>query len=118
MSVKRTIKRSRPRTGRTNWVRVRGQSDAEVARAVGGDPDAAPRADAEWFRNARIVLPTPKAAIYIRLDREVLKWFKEGGPKYQSRINAVLRAYVRSHPKTKARATDSSRRSAGNRASP
>jgi uncharacterized protein (DUF4415 family) len=102
MSAKRTVKRSRPRKGRTDWARVREQSDAELARAVAADADAAPLADAEWFRNAQIVLPTPKTPVYIRLDRDVVKWFKGNGPKYQSRINAVLRAYVRSRTKTKA----------------
>lgn len=34
-----------------------------------------------------------KAAISLRLDVEVLDWFKAQGPGYQTRINAVLRAY-------------------------
>jgi uncharacterized protein (DUF4415 family) len=33
--------------------------------------------------------------VSIRLDRDVLDWFRARGPRYQSRINAVLRAYVR-----------------------
>jgi len=35
-----------------------------------------------------------KAAISLRLDAEVLEWFKARGPGYQTRINAVLRAYM------------------------
>lgn len=35
----------------------------------------------------------PKAAISLRLDADVLDWFKAQGPGYQTRINAVLRAY-------------------------
>jgi uncharacterized protein (DUF4415 family) len=34
-----------------------------------------------------------KAAISLRLDADVLDWFKGQGPGYQTRINAVLRAY-------------------------
>ncbi len=34
-----------------------------------------------------------KAAISLRLDADVLDWFKAQGPGYQTRINAVLRAY-------------------------
>jgi len=52
---------------------------------------------AKVVRNfARQGLPAPprKAAISLRLDAEVLDWFKARGPGYQTRINAVLRAYM------------------------
>ena len=39
-------------------------------------------------------MPVPKQAISIRLDEDVLAWFKATGPGYQSRMNAVLRAYM------------------------
>ena len=42
-------------------------------------------------------LPEPKAAVTIRLDRQVLNWFKAKGPGYQTRINALLRAYMEAH---------------------
>lgn len=64
------------------------------------EPPSAPAAPvgemAEIAREiARQGLPsTPrKAAISLRLDEDVLEWFKAGGPGYQTRINAVLRAY-------------------------
>ncbi|MGH8223463.1 MAG: BrnA antitoxin family protein, partial [Woeseiaceae bacterium] len=46
---------------------------------------------------ARKGLPTAnrKAAISLRVDPEVLEWFKAQGPGYQTRINAVLRAYMK-----------------------
>lgn len=37
-------------------------------------------------------LPT-KAAISLRVDQDVLEWFKAQGPGYQTRINNVLRAF-------------------------
>jgi uncharacterized protein (DUF4415 family) len=40
-------------------------------------------------------LPEPKASITIRLDREVLDWFRAQGDGYQTRINAVLKMYVK-----------------------
>jgi uncharacterized protein (DUF4415 family) len=73
---------------------VRALTDEEIDAAIASDPDAAPPLDAEWFRRARIVLPEPKVPISIRLDRDVLEWFKSKGPRYQSRINAVLRAFM------------------------
>jgi uncharacterized protein (DUF4415 family) len=35
----------------------------------------------------------PKASISLRVDADVLEWFKAQGPGYQTRINAVLRAF-------------------------
>jgi uncharacterized protein (DUF4415 family) len=35
----------------------------------------------------------PKASISLRLDADILEWLKSQGPGYQTRINAILRAY-------------------------
>ena len=48
--------------------------------------------------------PNKKTQIAIRLDSEVLAWFKEQGPGYQTRINAVLKAYKGAHEKTETKA--------------
>jgi len=43
-----------------------------------------------------VVAPTtPKRAVSIRLDEDVLDWFRQSGPRYQTRMNAVLRMYVK-----------------------
>lgn len=55
--------------------------------------DAPARPDAEWIKAASR-LPGTKQQITLRLDAEVLNFFRETGSRYQSRINAVLRAYV------------------------
>jgi len=70
-------------------------TDQDIGVAAASDSEAAPVADAAWFRRARIVLPGPKQPVSLRLDRDVLAWFKKQGKGYQTRINAVLRAYVR-----------------------
>jgi len=41
-----------------------------------------------------MVYPEPKRAISLRVDEDVLEWFKAGGPRYQSRMNSVLRSYM------------------------
>jgi uncharacterized protein (DUF4415 family) len=101
MSDKHIVKRSLSdrRPGKTDWARVDALTDSDIEKAIAGDPDAAPLLDEEWFRTAEIVLPEPKAPISIRLDRDVLDWFKAQGPGYQSRINGVLAAYVKAHKK-------------------
>jgi uncharacterized protein (DUF4415 family) len=83
--------------GRTDWERLRNLTDEDIARAVASDPDAAPIMPLEWWREATLVLPAKKVPVSVRVDREVLTWFKEQGPRYQSRMNAVLRAYMKAN---------------------
>jgi uncharacterized protein (DUF4415 family) len=42
----------------------------------------------------KVAWPQPKQAISLRIDQDVLAWFRNGGPGYQTRMNAVLRAFV------------------------
>ncbi len=101
MSEKRTIGGTRDTLpeDETDWQRVDRLTDEEITAAVASDPDAAPIADEAWFASAELVLPEPKRPVTLRLDRDVLDWFKAQGPGYQTRINAVLRAYMAAHRK-------------------
>lgn len=101
MSAKRIVRRTLKsrRRGKTDWARVDAMSDQEIENAVKSDPDAAPILDKEWFRKAKLILPERKVPISLRMDREVVEWFKAHGRRYQSRINAVLKAYVQAHRK-------------------
>ena len=58
--------------------------------------DAPFRPDAAWMKAAD-QLPHTKQQITLRIDAEVLEFFKHTGKRYQSRINAVLRTYVEAH---------------------
>ncbi len=51
----------------------------------------------KWSRPGALVSAENKQQITLRLDAEVLNFFKNTGERYQSRINAVLREYVRAH---------------------
>jgi len=88
------------RTRRTDWSKFDAKTDEDVAADVAGDPDAAPLLGAEWFESARLEEPDTKEKISIRLDRDILEFFRQQ-TKYQSRINAVLRAFVE-HEKKRA----------------
>jgi uncharacterized protein (DUF4415 family) len=68
-------------------------TEEEIEAAARSDPDNPPL-DEEFFRRARIITPPPKRAINLRVDEDVLEWFKRQGKGYQTRINAVLRAYM------------------------
>jgi len=85
------------RRGKTDWKRLEGLRDAEIRKAAKSDPDAAPVASREWFHRAKLLEPQAKTPVSLRLDEDVLKWFRARGRGYQTRINAVLRAYVESH---------------------
>lgn len=50
----------------------------------------------EFWQQAKVVFPAAKKAVTIRIDGDVLDWFKNGGKGYQSRMNAVLRSYMES----------------------
>lgn len=78
---------------RTDWARVDALTDEEIEAAVRDDPDAPPIVDEEWFASATLVMPEPKEQISIRLDRDVLAHFRKY-PRYQTRINAILRAVM------------------------
>jgi uncharacterized protein (DUF4415 family) len=79
--------------GVTDWARVDAKTDEDIARDVASDPDAEPWTD-EMFANAVWVEPRIKLPISIRIDPDVLDFFKKGGSGYQSRINSVLRSYM------------------------
>ncbi len=55
-----------------------------------------PEQGEEFFRNARLVMPPQgtKTAVSIRVDTDVLDWFKAQGAGHLTRMNAVLRAYM------------------------
>ena len=57
--------------------------------------------DAEFWENAHIVFPAVegKEPVKLRIDREILAFFRSQGKGYQTRINAVLRAYVEARKK-------------------
>lgn len=81
-------------SSRDNWSAFDALDDSDIERAVADDADAAPIGDDAFWARAMVVMPVLKQAISIRLDEDVLAFFKDTGPGYQSRINAVLRSYM------------------------
>ena len=80
-----------PTQGRADLARLRRLSDAEIARTSRPERRDLPE---DFWQGARVVVPVAKEAISIRLDSDVIAYFRATGPKYQTRINAVLRSYV------------------------
>lgn len=55
-----------------------------------------PELDDDFFKHAKLQVPT-KQAVTMRLDSDVLAWFKQQGKGYQTRINLLLRQYMDTH---------------------
>jgi uncharacterized protein (DUF4415 family) len=99
VSAKRTTKssdrssdRSITRTqGRANLARLRRVTEAEISRT---SPEELRDLPKDFWDEAVPVLPATKVPISLRVDADVLEFFRESGPRYQSRMNAVLRSYM------------------------
>ena len=91
------------RKGKTDWARVDALTDEDITKAIANDPDWAGLEDIDWS-DAVLVMPAKKKAISIRVDEDVLDFFRKEGDGYQRRINAVLRSYMQQKAKPKKRA--------------
>ena len=88
---KRSRESTRPSRGRADLGRLRRMTEAEIRRTA--PPELADLPEDFWDE-AELVVPAPKQAISLRVDEDVLDWFKQTGPRYQTRMNAVLRSYM------------------------
>jgi uncharacterized protein (DUF4415 family) len=93
------VSRDDPRKGKTNWAKLRKLTDAEIDASIAGDPDWSD--DFDWSE-AVLVIPPKKKAISIRVDEDVLDYFRREGAGYQRRMNAVLRSYMQQRRKASA----------------
>jgi uncharacterized protein (DUF4415 family) len=82
---------------RSDWKRARAMTQAEVERLADEEDGSLPEG---WEATVEIGVPEPKTGVHIRLDPVVLRWFRAQGPGYQTRINAVLRAFVAARERT------------------
>ena len=75
----------------TDWNHLRQISDEEI------DCSDIPELDETFWKNAKLVTPQEKKQLTIRLDSDIVDWFKEQGSGYQTRINAVLKSFCDAH---------------------
>lgn len=87
----RNRRQNRTSIGRMDMARVRRMSEREIEAT---SPPELAKLPAGFWDDAVLVPPVIKQAISLRLDPDVLEWFRGQGPRYQSRMNAVLRAYM------------------------
>jgi len=88
-------KRSTSKRSKTNWKRVDATRDEDI------DFTDNPEWTAEDFAKAVVRVNfkpvPPKEQITLRIDADVLEWFRARGTGYQTQINALLRAYMEEH---------------------
>jgi uncharacterized protein (DUF4415 family) len=88
---KRQSEPKRPSRGRADLPRLRRMTEAEVRRTAPPELEDLPE---DFWDDGELVMPASKQAISLRVDDDVLDWFKQSGPRYQTRMNAVLRSYM------------------------
>ena len=71
----------------TDWKLLASTSDENI------DFDDIPELGELFFKEAEW-RPPVKQPVTIRLDTDVLEWFRSQGPGYQTRINRLLRRYM------------------------
>jgi len=77
---------------RSNWAKAAALTNEEIEAQIAADPDEADMV-IDWD-SATVEMPQPKAVLNMRIDRDVLEYFRKMGKGYQTRINAVLRSYM------------------------
>jgi len=90
VSVEEAKARVRAGESRSDFAALDRLTDADIRAQAASDPE---ERDWDWTR-ASLELPTPKVDVHIKLDADVVEFFKRQGAGYQTRINAALKAYV------------------------
>ena len=97
--VRYTSEELKNKPSRTDWDVVRKMTDEEIDASCEHDPVWQEMGGDDWMEQAALVTP-PKKGIYVKFDEDVIAYYKSfGGRGYQARMNAVLRAYMESHPR-------------------
>lgn len=79
------------RKSKTDWKRLDAMTDEKI------DISDIPEAGDDFFKKAVLVMPRPKSVVTLRVDAEVLEWFRAKGKGYQTLMNAVLKGWIEQH---------------------
>jgi len=74
---------------RTNWAQIDALTEEQLEASIDQDEEG----EVDWSR-VQVTFPGPKQLLTVRMDVDVVQWFKAQGPGYQTRMNAVLRSFV------------------------
>lgn len=89
MNAKSIRKSSR---SRTDMSKLRRKDEKSI------NYEDSPATTKAFWKDAEVFMPQHKIPISLRLDEDIISYFKEEGKGYQSKINAILKAYINTHP--------------------
>jgi uncharacterized protein (DUF4415 family) len=95
-AIKAKLKRGEDRT---DWAKIKATTEADIESSIATDPDEA-QSEPDWAQ-AVMGVPPHKEHINIRIDHDVLEWFRARGRGYQTMMNNVLRAFVQTRRQSK-----------------
>jgi uncharacterized protein (DUF4415 family) len=78
-------------------MKERGRSIMSISKEKKTSKPDIPELDEMFWKNAVVEYPERKRPVTLRLDADILEWFRSTGKGYQTRINAVLRSYYEAH---------------------
>lgn len=93
MKKKSTIRKSE--TSQTDWKRIDAMTDEDID--FSDIPEITPEMFARAVRRRNFKVIPRKKQLTLRIDSDVVEWYQKQGPGYQTRINSLLRAYMKEH---------------------
>lgn len=82
---------------KTNWKKLSQDQASDAAINYSDNPETTE----DFWKDAQLFIPTHKVHISLRLDDDIVEFFKKQGPGYQTKINAALKAYMRAHSRAR-----------------
>ncbi len=76
--------------GKTDWSKLRA-----IQEAMPEPTESELKEAREFWKDADVIIPGGKTRMTVRFDTDLVEWFKSFGPKYQTRMNLVLRQFMR-----------------------
>ena len=92
MNTKHGARDSKSTKGKTDWVALKAMPDSKI-KFTQDAPQTSPEDWANAVTHHGLPLPVKKEQIALRVDADVINWFRSQGTGWQTRMNAVLKAY-------------------------
>ncbi len=91
-------KRSTTRKSETDWKRIDAMKDEDID--LSETPEVTPEMFARGVLRRNFQPIPPKKQLTLRIDSDVVEWYKKQGRGYQTKINSLLRAYMKEHQRS------------------
>lgn len=88
------------RKSETDWKRIDAMTDADID--FSDNPEVPPEMFARGILRRNLQPIPPKKQLTLRIDSDVVEWYRKQGRGYQTKINALLRAYMKEHQRKSA----------------